>query len=360
MNAFSAALLHWYWRHARRLPWRLSPIDRCKGLQPNPYHIWLSEIMLQQTTVRAVISYYQNFIELWPTVTDLATASSDDVMKAWAGLGYYSRARNLKKCADILVSQYDGHFPDTEEELKLLPGIGDYTAAAIAAIAFDRPAAVVDGNIERVMARQNVIATALPAAKKIIRQYVAERVPEEHPGDFAQAMMDLGATLCTPRNPSCVLCPVNETCQAYEEGQPEYYPVKKPRADKPTRYGAAFVLSHTDSGAVLLRRRPPRGLLGGMAEVPGTEWTQDFKRETALAYAPFMLNWQAIGTVEHVFTHFRLLLDIYSSETKIEADHIEHHEREAWWSPEGEVSSEALPTLMKKAIALARPELFAI
>src|SRR5690606_7551222 len=229
-GATAAALLSWYDRHHRRLPWRLPPREVRNGASPDPYRVWLSEIMLQQTTVSAVKPYFERFMARWPTVEALANADTDDVMKAWAGLGYYSRARNLKKCAETVMDRHGGAFPDTEEELKRLPGIGDYTAAAIAAISFGRPAAVVDGNGERVIARLHAIETPLPAAKAEIRHIVQRLVPEDRPGDFAQAMMDLGATICTPRSPSCILCPVRDSCAARALSARERFPVKAPKA----------------------------------------------------------------------------------------------------------------------------------
>lgn len=228
---------------------------------PDPYRVWLSEVMLQQTTVAAVKSYFEAFTARWPTVMDLAAASTDDVMRAWAGLGYYSRARNLKACADAVAGVHEGRFPDTEEGLRALPGVGAYTAAAIAAIAFDRPAAVVDGNIERVITRIAAIETPLPQAKPLVRAVVADLTPTDRPGDFAQAMMDLGATLCTPKRPACSLCPWRPSCAAHAAGTETTFPRKAAKKERPTRYGTAFVAIRPD-GAVLVRRRPEKGLLG--------------------------------------------------------------------------------------------------
>lgn len=228
-------LLSWYDRHHRDLPWRISPPMAARGVLPDPYHIWMSEVMLQQTTVAAVKAYFVKFTSRWPTVNDLAAAPTDDVMAAWAGLGYYARARNLKKCAEAVASEHGGRFPDTEEGLRALPGIGDYTAAAVAAIAFDRQAAVMDGNIERVISRLYAIATPLPAAKPLIKQKVALLTPAVRPGDFAQAMMDLGATICTPKRPACSLCPFNDACEALRLHEPEHFPVKAARKVKPVR-----------------------------------------------------------------------------------------------------------------------------
>jgi len=243
-----------------------------RGDRADPYHVWLSEVMLQQTTVPAVKSYFARFIERWPTVLALAEAPSDEVMAAWAGLGYYARARNLKKCAEAVVRDHGGRFPDTEDGLRALPGIGDYTAAAVAAIAFNRQAAVMDGNVERVVSRLYAISTPLPAAKALIRQKVAELTPADRPGDFAQGMMDLGATICTPKRPACALCPLRELCQALVADDPERFPVKAAKKERPLRQGAAFVAVNAD-GEILLRRRVDSGLLGGMPEVTNTAWT---------------------------------------------------------------------------------------
>ncbi|TGQ63633.1 A/G-specific adenine glycosylase [Mesorhizobium sp. M00.F.Ca.ET.186.01.1.1] len=343
----ASRLLAWYDAHHRDLPWRVTPRQHASGVRPDPYSIWLSEVMLQQTTVEAVKSYFRAFVEKWPNVMALAAAPTEDVMKAWAGLGYYSRARNLKACADLVASR-GGRFPDTESGLKELPGIGAYTSAAIAAIAFDRPAAVVDGNVERVVTRLFSIATPLSEAKPEIRACVERMVPRARPGDFAQAMMDLGATICTPRRPRCMLCPLREGCSAILSGDPERFPVRLPKADKPLRRGAAFVAVR-DDGAILLRKRPEKGLLGGMTEVPTTAWTARVDGATTQAAAPFVADWRRAGTITHVFTHFALQLEIFHTHTKGEA--LEGH----FWSPAGEISGEALPTVMKKAIEAAIP-----
>lgn len=345
----AALLLAWYDRHHRRLPWRLPPGAIGRGERPDPYRVWLSEVMLQQTTVTAVKPYFDAFTARWPTVEALAAAETDDVMKAWAGLGYYSRARNLKKCAEAIVEHHGGVFPDSEAELKALPGVGDYTAAAIAAIAFDRPAAVVDGNVERVVARLEAIDTPLPAAKPMIRRYVAAMVPGKRAGDFAQAMMDLGATICTPRRPSCILCPLTETCAARARGTPELFPVKAPKADKPARIGAAFVTTRED-GAVLLRRRPENGLLGGMSEVPGSDWTARKDGAADVSAAPVPAHWTACGVITHVFTHFTLRLSVFRAEVADEAAPAGH-----WWSTPDDLPGEALPNVMKKVIEAAIP-----
>ncbi|MER9652376.1 A/G-specific adenine glycosylase [Mesorhizobium sp. M0152] len=343
----ASRLLAWYDAHHRELPWRVAPSEHARGVRPDPYRIWLSEVMLQQTTVEAVKSYFRAFVEKWPDVEALAAAPTEDVMKAWAGLGYYSRARNLKTCAN-LVAQRGGRFPDTEAGLKDLPGIGAYTSAAIAAIAFDRRAAVVDGNVERVVSRLFSITTPLSEAKAEIRAHVEPMVPAARPGDFAQAMMDLGATVCTPRRPRCMLCPLREGCSAILSGDPERFPVRLPKADKPLRRGAAFVAMR-DDGAILLRKRPEKGLLGGMTEVPTTAWTARADGATTQAAAPFPAGWRRAGTIGHVFTHFALELEVFHAH--IEGGAPEGH----FWSLAHEISGEALPTVMKKAIEAAIP-----
>ncbi|UXN60867.1 A/G-specific adenine glycosylase [Phyllobacterium zundukense] len=352
MQPITTRLLLWYDSHHRTLPWRISPRERLAGSTADPYRIWLSEIMLQQTTVEAVKSYFRVFIEKWPTVVDLAAASQDDVLRAWAGLGYYSRARNLKKCADIICAEYGGRFPSDLANLKSLPGIGDYTAAAIASIAFDLPMAVVDGNVERVITRLYALATPLPLAKPEIRARMQALTPDERPGDFAQAMMDLGATICTPRRPACVICPLNDNCQALRTTDPEFFPVKAPKKEKPVRVGAAFVAVSNDE--VYLRGRAETGLLGGMAEVPTTSWTARLDGETELDAAPFPANWIATGNITHIFTHFELRLKIYKAH-EVEKDIAAG----GWWVKVDELGGEALPTVMKKAIAAAIPDAFA-
>jgi A/G-specific adenine glycosylase len=344
------ALLAWYDRHHRELPWRVSPRERLADRRADPYHVWLSEVMLQQTTVEAVKPYFRAFLERWPTVGDLAAASSDDIMKAWAGLGYYSRARNLKKCADAVTREFGGAFPDTAEGLRKLPGIGAYTAAAIAAIAFDRREAVVDGNVERVISRLFAVATPLPAGKAEIRERTEELTPAQRPGDFAQAMMDLGATICTPRRPTCILCPVKDGCVALRQGDPEFYPAKAAKAERPARMGAAFVAIRPD-GAVLLRKRPESGLLGGMAEVPTTDWTARRDGATDISAAPFPADWRKAGTANHVFTHFSLELAVF----RADCGDVPPPESRYWWSDGADLMQEALPTVMKKVIEVAIP-----
>lgn len=332
---FVSALLAWYDGERRHLPWRAPP-----GIRPDPYHVWLSEIMLQQTTVAAVIGYYKRFLERWPTVDALARAPIHAVMEAWAGLGYYARARNLHACAQT-VAATGGLFPATVEGLKRLPGIGDYTAAAIAAIAFDQPHAAVDGNVERVISRVARITTALPQAKAEIKAVAQSLVPAARPGDFAQALMDLGATLCQPRTPACGRCPVRRFCGAAAVGEATRFPVKAAKAPRPTRHGTAYVAIR-DDGAVLLRERPARGLLGGMMEVPGTAWAA----AAPAPVPPCAGSWAEIGSVEHVFTHFRLLLTVMTA--NVGAGGAGH------WVPPARLAETALPSLYVKVLKLAK------
>ena len=280
MDADPAALLAWYDRHRRHLPWRSAP-----GQQADPYHVWLSEIMLQQTTVKAVGPYYAKFLARWPDVSALAEAPLDDVLKAWAGLGYYARARNLHACAKAVAGEHGGRFPDTEDGLRALPGIGGYTAAAIAAIAFGRRAVAIDGNIERVIARLYAVEAELPAAKTEIRARADALVPDQRVGDFTQAMMDLGATICTPKKPACGICPWMAACAARARGDAETFPRKAPKVEGRMRYGASFVVTRADD-VVLVRSRPEKGLLGGMTEMPSTPWVHELDETDALAQAP--------------------------------------------------------------------------
>lgn len=335
-------LLAWYDRHARRLPWRLAPAQTRRGRRPDPYRVWLSEIMLQQTTVATVGPYFRAFLERWPTVADLAAADLDAVLHAWAGLGYYARARNLYKCARVVTEDYGGVFPDTQEGLRALPGIGPYTAAAIAAIAFDRPAAVVDGNVERVLARVFAVADPLPAAKARLRALAADLTPQTRPGDYAQAVMDLGATVCTPRAPKCLMCPWQQACQARALGIAEDLPRRAPKAKRPLRRGLAFWTVRSD-GAVLLRRRPERGLLGGMMEVPSTDWGA--RQPADPAAAPVAAEWRELpGQVRHGFTHFRLELKVLVARVRKNA-----HAEGVWVMPDA-LADHALPTLTRKVV----------
>jgi len=343
----ASRVLAWYDRHRRTLPWRAPA-----GERPEPYIVWLSEIMLQQTTVATVGDYFRRFIARWPTVEALAAAPLDDVLSAWAGLGYYARARNLHACARVVAEQHAGRFPDDEDSLRALPGIGRYTAAAIAAIAFDRPASAVDGNVERVISRLFALSTPLPDAKPEIAEHAARLVPRNRAGDYAQALMDLGATVCTPRNPRCMLCPVADACQARKRGIAEQLPARIPKQQKPTRRGLAFVLARRD-GAILLRKRPAKGLLGGMDEVPSTVWQEGkFAADSALAQAPVPARWQILdGIVRHTFTHFHLELTV--ARAMAAADGPAGPAPGMAWCTVDRMTERALPTVMRKVIAHA-------
>ena len=341
-----ADLLAWYDRYARALPWRAR-----RGETPDPYRVWLSEVMLQQTTVKAVAPYYAKFLARWPTVAALAAASRDDVLRAWAGLGYYARARNLHACAQA-VARLDGKFPADEERLRALPGIGDYTAAAIAAIAFDLPAVPVDGNVERVVARLFAVDDELPAAKLRIRALAASLLPQSRAGDFAQALMDLGATLCSPKKPACAPCPWNDGCAARATGRQETYPRKAAKREGKLRRGAAFVALRAD-GCVLLRRRPETGLLAAMTEVPGSAWAHDFDLAGALHSAPRFkpaVKWRRLaGGVRHTFTHFPLELTVFVAQ----APRAAAAPKGARWVRLDKAGGEALPNVMRKVLAHA-------
>jgi A/G-specific adenine glycosylase len=316
----SEALLCWYAVDKRRLPWRAEP-----GETPDPYRVWLSEIMLQQTTVAHVRPYFESFTARWPTVEALAGAEESEVMAAWAGLGYYARARNLIACARLVTTDHEGRFPDDEAALRQLPGIGAYTAAAIAAIAFGKPAVAVDANVERVVARLFAVKEALPGGRKRIVHFASRLVPEVGAGDFAQAMMDLGSAICTPRNPGCVRCPLTGHCDAYAEGDSGRYPIKAPRAARPRREGTAYWLER--EGQVLLVRRPAGGLLGGMLALPTVD-------------APTDAEWREAGAVEHVFTHFALTMRLLCAEGDADLDGF-------WW-PVERIGQAGLPTLFAK------------
>lgn len=342
-HTIAPALLRWYDMHARDLPWRVGPADRARGERADPYRVWLSEIMLQQTTVAAVRAYFLRFTKRWPTITALAAADDADVMAEWAGLGYYARARNLLKCARVVASR-NGLFPDTEDALRELPGIGPYTAAAIAAIAFDKPAGVMDGNVERVMARVFAVRSPLPGAKAELRALVEAATPVSRPGDYAQAVMDLGATICTPRSPACGICPVMDGCAARAEGIATELPKKAPKAAKPTRFGIAYIARRAD-GALLLETRPPRGLLGGMLGWPGTDWAETLPSDAP----PCEADWHPLGTeVRHTFTHFQLRLAVEVADVPDCA----RADRGVFYDA-SDFRPANLPTVMRKAYNLA-------
>jgi A/G-specific adenine glycosylase len=340
-DAFQSSLLTWYAGARRTLPWRA-----LTGMKPDPYRVWLSEVMLQQTTVAAVIPYFKAFLERWPTVEALGAAKRDEVLAAWAGLGYYSRARNLHACAQLLSM---GGFPEDEASLRQLPGVGVYTAAAIAAIAFDIPASAADGNVERVIARLFAIEMPLPSAKPQIRELAASLVPVTRPGDYAQAMMDLGAAVCTPRSPSCGICPLKAFCLAGAMAEPSRFPVKSAKAIRAIRRGDAFVIVRTGAGGphILLRRRPEKGLLGGMMEVPCTEWAVDSAGQTCGAQPS--RTWRQTGTVRHTFTHFHLEMRVFAAGHRQVAGEANAFGGE--WAPLAGLERFALPTVMKKAVA---------
>ncbi|HET7887085.1 MAG TPA: A/G-specific adenine glycosylase [Bradyrhizobium sp.] len=339
-----ALLLAWYDRHRRVLPWRAPA-----GQRPDPYAVWLSEIMLQQTTVKAVGPYFHKFLARGPDVTALGRASLDDVLRMWAGLGYYSRARNLHACAVAVLRDHDGVFPYTEAGLRALPGIGPYTAAAIAAIAFDRRTMPVDGNIERVVSRLYAVEEALPQAKPVIQRLAATLLGPSRAGDSAQALMDLGASICTPKKPACSLCPLTEGCIARQRGEQEGFPKKAPKKSGELRRGAAFVVTRGDE--LLVRTRPAKGLLGGMTEVPGSDWRVAQDHAAALKQAPRLAGitrWQRkLGVVTHVFTHFPLELVVYTARVPARS----RAPKDMRWVPIATLDGEALPNVMRKVIA---------
>ena len=335
------AVLAWYDRNARTLPWRVSPADRAAGIRPDPYRVWLSEIMLQQTTVAAVARHYARFTALWPTVRDLAAAPLEAVLVEWAGLGYYARARNLHACARAVVERFASSFPCSAHELSSLPGIGTYTSAAVSAIAGDERIAVVDGNVDRLLARYLALEQPVREAKPLIRNAVQDSVPERA-GDFAQALMDLGATICTPKVALCPRCPLQPRCTATHR-DPLRFPVRVEKPIRPTRYGHAFVI-FDGSGRVFLRARRPTGLLGGMTETPTSDWAGT--RSEPLWPAP--AGWRRLSQVVHIFTHFRLELDIWSA-TIVDPSPLPG----GWWADPAELHAEALPTVFRKVLAAA-------
>ena len=344
----AARLMRWYDAQARDLPWRVPPHEAVRGVRADPYRVWLSEVMLQQTTVAAVRAYYAAFTIRWPTVQALARAEHADVMAQWAGLGYYARARNLLKCAGEVADNHGGRFPDTVDGLRALPGIGPYTAAAIAAIAFDRPAVVVDGNVERVMARLFDVHTPLPAAKGELTALAGSLTPQLRAGCHAQAVMDLGATVCTPRNPACGVCPLITDCKARAAGTAQSLPRKTPKAAKPVRVGIAYIARRSD-GAWLLETRPAKGLLGGMLGWPGSDWAVELPD----APPPLPADWRDLpGEVRHTFTHFHLRLALRGARVGANATPTRGR-----FIPQADFRPADLPTVMRKAFELARADL---
>ncbi|MCI1698928.1 MAG: A/G-specific adenine glycosylase [Acetobacter lovaniensis] len=339
------ALLHWYDRHRRTLPWRCT-----EGEAPDPYRVWLSEIMLQQTTIKAVGPYYLRFVERFPTVQALASAPRDDVLAAWAGLGYYSRARNLHACAQAVAAL--GGFPRTVEGLRALPGIGAYTAAAVAAIAFGVPVVPVDGNVERVTARLYNVQDPLPAARKTLAQLAsglnADAPARARPSDFAQALFDLGSSLCSPRQPACGLCPWQGVCEGYAQGTAATLPRKAPKAERPVRYGVHFMVMDRAAN-VLLRKRPETGLLAAMTELPGTEWrATPWTEAEALAHAPVAAQWSNAGAVKHVFTHFTLNVVVYAAQVERFSN---QDVGEGFLLPAAQTKTASLPSIMQKCMS---------
>ncbi len=336
----SVELLDWYDRHRRQLPWRSMP-----GEVPDPYRVWLSEIMLQQTTVVVVGPYFEAFIRRWPTLDALAAANLDDILHGWQGLGYYARARNLHRCAQVLVSEHLSQFPTTEAALAKLPGIGAYTAAAIAAIAFDRPTVVVDGNVERVMARIYAVNDPLPGIKPHLKALAAGLTPAERPGDYAQAVMDLGATICTPRSPKCVICPWQNLCVGKTDA--DTLPRRLPKKERPTRRAIAYWITNED-GEILLRRRPESGLLGGMIEIPSGDWCEAPMPSENSAHknspVPLVDGRLLSGIVRHTFTHFQLEFHLIAGRARNEVLN------EGFWCALEKLGDHALPSLMKKVV----------
>jgi A/G-specific adenine glycosylase len=348
----TASLLHWYTAHARVMPWRVGPAERRAGERPDPYRVWLSEIMLQQTTVAAVRDYFRRFTVRWPDVAALAGADDAAVMAEWAGLGYYARARNLLRTARAVRDDHGGRFPESRDALLTLPGIGPYTAAAIAAIAFDERATVIDGNVERVVTRLFAIATPLPKARALIAERAAALTPADCPGDHAQAMMDLGATICTPRSPACAICPVAAFCAARATADPAAFPVKAPKTARPTRRGIAYVARRAD-GAWLVETRAPKGLLGGMLGWPGTDWMTAAPDPDP----PVAADWRDAGPeVRHTFTHFDLILTVMVA--ALPADlRDDRPVRRGAFVPAAGFDPASLPTVMRKVHDVARAAL---
>ncbi len=344
-SGIAGAVLAWYDRHRRELPWRAPP-----GARADPYEVWLSEIMLQQTTVAAVKPYFAAFLSRWPSVAHLSRAPVDEVLRQWAGLGYYARARNLHACANIVANKHGGKFPKTEAALLGLPGVGPYTAAAIAAIAFGQHATAVDGNIARVVARLFAIKAPLQGAMSGIKEKASQLVPRERPGDFTQAMMDLGATICTPKNPSCSLCPVQKFCLGHAAGDPGALPRKAPPRERPVRHGAIFFVERQD-GEVLVRTRPKTGLLGGMTEFPGTAWDTQIDAGEVAKHAPVDAIFRKLDrVVSHGFTHFALRLEIFAATVPA----TQRAPENCRFVPRQRLGEEALPSVMRKVIDAVR------
>ncbi len=348
-SQLSIDLRQWYLKNHRLLPWRAEP-----GQCVDPYKVWLSEIMLQQTTVATVKSYFLKFIEIWPSLDDLADSSQEEVLAQWAGLGYYSRARNLHKCAQIIQNDYGGKFPETEAALLKLPGIGAYTAAAITAIAFQKRAVVVDGNIERIVARLFNIETPLPQAKVDIKLATANITPDKYSGDFAQGMMDIGASICTPKAPKCLLCPISSYCMAKKIGKAETLPKKEPKKVKPVRR-AYFYWIENKEGEVWFIKRPEKGLLGGMPALPSTNWDsakengKKFEEAKAELHQDIAIKGiEAKGQITHVFTHFKMEAKLIC----IKKEELNDFPNEGYWVSEKDVDGLGLPTLLQKVISL--------
>lgn len=346
--AASTSVLNWYDLHARDLPWRVGPAEKQAGTKPDPYFVWLSEIMLQQTTVPAVKDYFIKFTSLWPHVFDLADAPTEDVMAAWAGLGYYARARNLHACAKLVAYERNGIFPTKAVELQELPGIGPYTSAAIAAICHDEQVGVLDGNVERVLARFLALETPVREVKNQLRSILDASVPSARSGDYAQALMDLGATICAPKRTMCDLCPITQDCTGRQSGNPLQFPVAAPKRAKPERFGDVFIIRDS-AGQIIVQRRPPKGLLGGMHEFLGTEWA-DTKPQSAF---PFQANWRSKGQVKHVFTHFALYLNVWVSDEPAPRSWLDENRAKIETVDAERLDNLALPSLFKKVAVKA-------
>lgn len=351
---FSKNLLNWYDENGRTLPWRVKNYGGMQNVAPDPYSVWLSEIMLQQTVVATVKDYYAKFTQKWPTVQDLAAAEQDEVLTAWAGLGYYARARNLHKCAQYICGEFNGRFPKSETELLTLPGVGPYTAAAIASIAFDQNANVVDGNVERIFARVEKLEAELPAAKPQIYKIAQKYLPKSRFGDYAQALMDLGATVCRPKNPSCETCPVSQFCTLSGAENVQNYPKKTPKKPKKQLKAHVFWVKNTKNNTVLIQKRPEKGLLGNMMEFPSTTWSTENSHEDLDGLMHKNIG-QKLGEIIHIFTHIRLELTVWKV-NEIELLQLENELNfygNHQWVDVGELDNYALPSLMQKVRKLA-------